>query len=136
MERFPSADHLASWAGLAPGNNQSAGKRRSGKTRKGSPWLRTALVEAAQAAGRTKESYLGAQYRRLVGRKGKKRGAVAVAHSILVIAYHVLTDREPCRDLGVDYFDRRNREALERSLVRRLEALGNTVSLTPVKPAA
>jgi transposase len=136
MERFPSADHLASWAGLAPGNNQSAGKRRSGKTRKGSPWLRTALVEAAQAAGRTKESYLGAQYRRLVGRKGKKRGAVAVAHSILVIAYHVLTDREPYRDLGVDYFDRRNREALERSLVRRLEALGNTVSLTPVKPAA
>lgn len=136
MSRFPSADHLASWAGLAPGNNQSAGKRRSGKTRKGSPWLRVALVEAAQAAGRTKQSYLGAQYRRLVGRKGKKRAAVAVAHSILVIAYHVLTDREPYRDLGVDYFDRRNREALERSLVRRLEALGNTVSLTPVKPAA
>ncbi|MBV9278690.1 MAG: IS110 family transposase [Chloroflexi bacterium] len=136
MERFPSAEHLASWAGMAPGNNESAGKRRSGKTRKGSPWLRAALVEAAHGAGRSKGTYLGAQYRRLAARRGKKRATVAVGHSILVIAYHLLRTREPYRDLGVDYFDRRNREALERSLIRRLEALGNTVSVQRTEPAA
>lgn len=136
MGRFPSASHLAAWAGMAPGNNESAGKRRGGKTRKGSPWLRAALVEAAHAAGRTKDTYLGAQYRRLIARKGKKRAAVAVGHSILVIAYHVLTDREPYHDLGSDYFDRRDRRAVERRLVRRLRALGLDVSVTPRAPAA
>jgi transposase len=136
LRRFPSADHLGSWAGVAPGNNASAGKRRSGKTRKGSPWLRRALVEAAHAAGRTKTTYLGAQYRRLVARKGKKRAAVAVAHSILTIVYHVLTDRQPYADLGGDYFDRRDQQAVQRRLVHRLEALGYTVSLQPKEPAA
>jgi transposase len=131
MTRFPTAAHLAAWAGVAPGNNASAGKRRSGRTRKGSPWLRAALVEAAQAAGRTKATYLGAQYRRLLPRKGKKRAVVAVGHSILVIAYHLLTRREPYHDLGVTYFDQHARQAVERRLVRRLEALGYTVSLQP-----
>jgi transposase len=136
MGRFPTAAHLAAWAGLAPGNNESAGKRRRGQTRKGSPWLRAALVEAAQAAGRTKHTYLGAQFRRLLPRKGKKRAAVAVAHSILIIIYHLLTKREPYRDLGTNYFDLRDRQAVERRLVRRLEALGYAVSLRPPDSAA
>jgi len=136
MSRFPTADHLTSWAGLAPGNNESAGKRKSGKTRKGSPWLRAVLIEAAHAAGRTKTTYLGAQYRRLVARKGKKRAAIAVAHSILTIVYHVLTERVPFSDLGGDYFDRRDQQAVQRRLVHRLEALGYTVSLQPKEPAA
>ena len=136
MTRFPSAAHLCSWAGVVPGNNQSAGKRRGGTIRKGSPWLRAVLVEAAHAAGRSKTSYLGAQYRRLVARKGRKRAAVAVAHSLLTIIYHVLSDRKPYADLGVAYFDRRDQQALERRLVRRLEALGYDVSLQPKEPAA
>jgi transposase len=136
MTRFPTAAHLAAWAGVAPGNNESAGKRRSGRTRKGSPWLRAALVEAAQAAGRTKSTYLGAQFRRLLPRKGKKRAVVAVGHSILVIAYHLLTTHEPYHDLGVTYFDQRARQAVERRLVRRLQALGYTVSLQLPGPAA
>ncbi len=136
MTRFPSAAHLCSWAGVVPGNNESAGKRRGGKIRKGSPWLRAVLVEAAHAAGRTKTSYLGAQYRRLVARKGRKRAAVAVAHSILTIIYHVLSDRKPYADLGVDYFDRRDQQALERRLVSRLEALGYDVALQPKETAA
>ncbi len=136
MSRFPSADHLASWAGLAPGNNESAGKRRSGKTRTGSPWLRATLVEAAQAAGRTKDTYLGAQYRRLLARKGKRRAAVAVARSILIIAYHILRDHQPYHDRGATYLDHRNRQTVERHLVRRLEALGYDVSLQPKEPAA
>jgi transposase len=131
LRRFPSAGHLCSWAGLCPGNRESAGKRLSGKTRKGSPWLRAALVEAARAAGRTKTSYLGAQYRRIAARRGAKRAAVAVAHSILEIVYHLLTRHEPYRDLGVTYFDERDRQALERRLVRRLGALGYEVTLRP-----
>jgi transposase len=136
MTRFPSADHLTAWAGLAPGNNESAGKRRSGKTRKGSPWLRAILIEAAQAAGRSKDTYLGALYRRLVARKGKKRAAVAVARHILIIVYHMLRDHAPYHDLGAAYLDQRDRQAVERRLVRRLEALGYDVSLQPKEPAA
>jgi transposase len=136
LQRFPSAAHLCSWAGVVPGNNESAGKRKSGKTRKGSPWLRRTLIEAAHAAGRTKAIYLGAQYRRLVARRGKKRAAMAVAHSILTIVYHVLTDRTPFTDLGSAYFDRRDEQAVQRRLVRRLEALGYTVSLQLKEPAA
>ena len=134
MQRFPTAAHLASWAGMAPGNNESAGKRRSGKIRKGSPWLRELLVEAAHAAGHTKDTYLGAQYRRLVGRKGRKRAAIAVGHSILIIAYHLLLLQEPYQDLGVDYFERRNRQTQERRLFRQAAALGFTV--TRDQPAA
>ena len=128
MSRFPTADHLASWAGLAPGNNESGGKRRSGKTRKGSPWLRAALVEAAHGAALKKGTYLQAQYRQLVRRKGKKRAAVAVAHSIIVIAYHVIKEQRPYTDLGADYLDRRRSNAAEQRLVAQLRARGYTVS--------
>ena len=136
LTRFPSVRHLASWAGLCPGNDESAGKRRSGRTRQGSPWLRTALVEAAQAAARTKDTYLAAQYRRLAARRGAKRAALAVAHSILGMVYVLLTRQEGYHDLGGQYFDERDRQAVERRLVRRLEALGYNVSLQPTTPAA
>jgi transposase len=130
VARFPSAGHLAAWAGLAPGNHDSAGKR------KGSPALRTALVEAAQAAARTKDTYLAAQYRRLAPRRGQKRAVVAVAHTILVIIYHLLRDGTTYRELGATYFDERDRQAVEYRLVRRLEALGNTVTIQRRDPAA
>ena len=129
--RFPSPQHVASWAGLCPGNHESAGNRHSGKTRKGSPWLRACLVQAAHAAARTKGTYLAAQYRRLAARRGRAKAAVAVAHSILIIAYHVLTEGTVYRDLGGNYFDERDRQAVERRLVHRLQGLGYTVSLTP-----
>ncbi len=136
LTRFPTHRHLTSWAGLCPGNNESAGKHHGGKTRKGSPWLRAALIEAAKAAGRSKNTYLGAQYRRIAARRGAKRAAVAVAHSILVIVYHILTRHEPYHDLGVTYFDERDRQAVECRLVKRLQALGYDVSLQPTAPAA
>lgn len=136
MGRFPTAAHLAAWAGMAPGNNESAGKRRSGKTRKGSPYLRPLLVEAAQAAGRTQATYLAAQYQRIGARRGKKRAAVAVGHTILIIVYHLLKRGTTYEELGRDYFDARDREVVERRLVRRLEALGNKVTLQPIDPAA
>jgi transposase len=129
--RFPNAQHLASWAGMCPGNHESGGKRRSGATRKGSPWLRSCLVQAAHAAARTKGTYLAAQYRRLAARRGRAKAAVAVAHSILIIAYHVLTEGTSYCDLGGNYFDQRDRQGVERRLVHRLEGLGYTVSLTP-----
>ena len=129
--RFPSAKHLASWAGLCPGNDESAGKRRGGKTRKGSPWLRACLVQAAHAAARTRGTYLAAQYRRLAARRGRAKAAVAVAHSILVIAYRLLTEGAVYRDLGANYFDERDRQAVARRLTRRLEGLGYAVSLAP-----
>jgi transposase len=130
LSRFPTAAHLASWAGLCPGNHESAGKRHGGKTRKGNASLRSALVEAGQAAGRT-HSYLGARYRRLARRRGKKRAAVALAHSILVIAYHLLTTPAASfRDLGADYFERRD-QTLEQRLIRRLERRGYTVTPNP-----
>jgi transposase len=129
-------DRLASWAGLCPGNDESAGKRRSGRTRKGNVWLRTALVEAAQAAARTKDTYLAAQYRRLAARRGAKRAAVAVAHSLLVMVYALLTHHQAYHELGGQYFDARDRQAVQRHLVRRLEALGYAVSLQPTNPAA
>jgi transposase len=136
MERFPSAGHAASWAGLAPGKNESAGRNRSGKIRPGNKHLKRALVQAAHAASRTRDNYLAAQFRRLAARRGKKRAAVAVAHSILVIAYHMLHDGTEYRELGGDYFDQRNHDYLQRSLVKRLEKLGYTVSLEPATVAA
>jgi transposase len=129
MSRFPTSGHLASWAGMCPGNDESAGKRRSGKTRKGNPWLRSTLIEAARAAGRTKGTYLAAQYHRLAARRGTKRAAVAVGHTILVIAYRLLSESDVYRELGDRYFDERDRHAVERRLVTRLEGLGYTVSL-------
>jgi transposase len=127
--RFPSAGHLSSWAGVCPGQHESAGKRQSGKTRKGSRGLRAALVEAAHSAGRSQGTYLGAQYRRLAARRGAKKAAVAVGHTILVIAYHLLKKGLPYEELGAGYFDERNREGLQRRLVQRLEKLGCKVTL-------
>ena len=128
LSRFPSAGHLVSWAGLCPGNRESAGKRKSGRTRKGSPWLRVALTESAHATGRGK-TYLAAQLHRLIPRIGLKKAAIAVGHSILVIVYHVLTRHQPFHDLGALYFDHRHRASLEQRLIHRLEALGNTVTI-------
>ncbi len=137
MGRFPSAGHLAAWAGVAPGNNESAGKRCGGKTRQGSPWLRAALVEAAQAAARSKTTALGAYYRRTAARRGRKRAAVATAHRILELAYHLLTNHEDYREPGPDYYAARDREALERRLIHKLHALGYEVTLRPPSaPAA
>jgi transposase len=136
VDRFPSAQHLASWAGLCPGNHESAGKRLSGKTRKGNAALRRGLVQAAHAAGRSRRTYLGAQYRRLAARRGKKRAAVAVAHSILVIAYHLLANQTSYADLGPDFFERRKTDDIEQQLVRKLERLGNEVTLKKVSKVA
>jgi transposase len=129
MDQFPSAAHLASWAGLCPGNNESAGKRLSGKARNGSVWLRRSLCQAAWAASHSKNTYLSAQFRRLAARKGKKRAIVAVGHTILVILFHMLKNHQPYRDLGADYFDPRNAEQLKRVLIRRLERLGLQVTV-------
>lgn len=132
LSRFPTAGHLASWAGMCPGDNESAGKRKTGKTRKVKNPLRVALVEAGHSAGRKKNSYLRSQYQRLASRRGKKKAAVAVGHTILVIAYHLLTNKESFyQDLGAHYFDERDRQHVQRRLVRRLEALGYAVSLQP-----
>ena len=129
--RFPTAKHLASWAGLCPGNHESAGKRLGGRTRKGNRALRRVLVQAAHAAARARRSYLGALYRRLAARRGKQRAAVAVAHAILTIAYHLLTRATPYADLGPDFLDRRDADQLQRRLVARLERLGLDVTITP-----
>ena len=134
MRRFPCAQHLASWAGMCPGNHESGGKRLSGKTRKGSQWLRTALVEAAHAASHCKDSYLSAQYHRLAFRRGKKRAAVALAHTLLIIVYHVLAHEEEYQELGGTYFDELDRDKKEKSLVRQLQRLGFEVALTPAPP--
>jgi len=134
MSQFPTAKHLASWAGLCPGHYESAGKQYSGKTRNGSVSLRTGLVEAAQAAGRARNTYLGARYQRLKLRKGSKRAAVAVAHKILVIAYHLLSNQTTYRELGSNYLDQQDRDRVSRQLKRRLERLGYQVSLEPTEP--
>jgi transposase len=132
VDRFPSAQHLAAWAGLCPGNHERAGKRLSGKTRKGNAPLRRTLVQAGHAAGRSRRTYPGAQYHRIASRRGSKRAAVAVGHTILVIAYHLLARGTTYAELGPDYFDRRNPDALERQLVKRLEGLGNKVTIEKV----
>jgi transposase len=137
MSRFPDHRHAASWAAICPGNDESAGKRKTGKTRKGDRWLRTALIEAANsAAGRTKDTYLRAQYLRVKRRHGHKKAIVAVAHSILVGAYYILRDDVPYEELGGDYFVRReDQERLTRRLVRQLERLGQRVTLEPALEA-
>ena len=116
MAPFESAERLASWAGMCPGNHESGGKRQSGKTRKGSPWLRRALTEAAHGAARTKHKYLSAQYHRLAARRGHKRAIIAVGHSILTISYYLLTRHTTYHDLGQNYFDERDREEGIKSL--------------------
>ncbi|HEY1246073.1 MAG TPA: IS110 family transposase [Solirubrobacteraceae bacterium] len=131
MSIFPTAGHLASWAGRCPGNDQSAGKRRSGRTRKGSKWLGIALEEAALAAIRSKGTYLAAQYQRLRPRIGHGRALGAVKHSMLIAYWHMFTTGETYRDLGGDYFHRHDPERLTKRLVAKLEALGHTVTLQP-----
>jgi transposase len=132
VDRFPTAQHLAAWAGGCPGHHESAGKRLRGTPRKGNLALRRALVQAAHAAGRAKRTSLGAQYGRLTARRGKQQAAVAVAHAILIIAYHLLARQTSYADLGPDYFDRRDTAATERRLFKRLEQLGNTVTIEKV----
>jgi transposase len=136
MSQFPDEHHLSSWAGICPGNEESAGKRLRNRTTRKNRWLRRAITEAAWAAGRTKNSYLGAQYRRLAPRRGKKRALIAVGHSLLVVFYHMLKYDVEYQDLGVDYFDKREPERLRNYLVKRLQRLGYQVCLTPQTNAA
>ncbi|MDZ7319274.1 MAG: IS110 family transposase [candidate division KSB1 bacterium] len=135
MKPFADAAHLAAWSGLCPGNNASGGKRRHARARRGDLWLKRALVEAAHGASRTKRTYLSAQYHRLAGRRGAKRAVIAVAHTILEIVFVLITRQETYHDLGANYFDERDKEAVKRRSVRRLEQLGFQVQLTPVTPA-
>jgi len=132
MTRFPSPHHLASWAGICPGNDRSAGKRRSGRTRQANRWLKAALTQAAWGASRTRRSYFSAQHRRLTTRRGVKRATIAVAHSLLVTAYHLLAERRDYVDLGVEHFDRKRtpHEQAQR-MVRKLESLGYSVDIRP-----
>jgi transposase len=136
MSAFPTAKHLVSWAGVCPGNDQSAGKRRSGKTTKGSKWLRATLTESAKAAARTKNTYLGAQYARLRTRRGANKATIAVASSILTSVWHMLSTGETYVDLGGDYFARRNPERATKRLIAQLEKLGHTVTLQTPPPTA
>jgi len=132
MSHFASSRHLASWAGLCPGNNESAGKRRSGKSHRGNRWIKGVMTEIAWAATRTKDSYSATQYRKLAGHRGKKRALVAVANSLLQAAWHMLSKRQSYIELGAQYLDRLNQKQLERTLIRRLEKLGHKVILEPV----
>jgi transposase len=132
MTRFPSDAHLISWAGLCPRSDESAGKRRSTRVRKGAPWLKTVLVQAAWAAARTNDSYLRAQFLRLKARRGAQKAIVAVAASMLTSAYHILRTGQPYRDLGPHHFDRRDRTKIARRLVRRLMDLGLRVHVEEV----
>jgi len=132
LHQFADAEHCASWVGLCPGNHESGGKRLSGKTNKGNRWLRRALVEAAHGAARTKKSYYAALYHRLAGRRGKKRAIVAVAHSLLVAGYHLITQQTEYNDLGHNYFDERNKETVKRRLLKRLAQLGYEAELRPI----
>ncbi len=136
MNQFADAEHLASWAGLCPGSYESAGKRKSGRTRKGSAWLRRCLCQAAWAVSTKKNNYLSALYRRLAARRGKKRAIIAVAHTLLQIAYYVLRDGKYYRELGADYFDRLHPNRVKRYLVKRLERLGFQVTLVPAAQPA
>lgn len=132
MSRFPSAGHLARWARLCPGNYESAGKRTSGRTGSGNRWLRSALVQAAQAAVHCRHTYFGGLYHRLVFRRGKNRAIVAVAHHLLTAIYHMLQKHEPFQDLGANYWDEHEKTSLVRRMCRRIRQLGYQVSLDPV----
>lgn len=135
MGRFGSSARLASWAGRCPGNNESAGRRKSGRAPKGSKWLAATLAECAQAAGRSHGTYLGAQYQRLRGRIGHSKARKAVEHSILVAAFHILEDHVPYQDLGADWLQKRRPDAHARRLAKQIEALGYQVSIQPIQAA-
>jgi len=128
LSHFPSAEQLASWAGMCPGNAESGGRRLSGRTRRGNAWVRRTLAEVAHVVSRMKGTYLAAPFRRIAARRGKGRAVLAVGHSVLVALYHMLPRHEPYRDLGADYFDGRQRDQVQRRLVHRLERLGFTVT--------
>ncbi|MGI6285055.1 IS110 family transposase [Neomoorella humiferrea] len=132
INRFPTAAHLASWAGMSPGNNKSAGKNKSGRTTKGNKSLRSTLVNVAHAAARTKDTYLSARYHRIAARRGSNRAAVAVGHTILVIVYHILKSRQSYKELGANYLDRRKVEAIVKQAIKKLETLGYKVSVEEV----
>ena len=136
MSRFPSDKHLASWAGMCPGSHESAGRQKSGRRRKGNLYLQRMLTQAAWSATRTKGTYLAAQYKRLVRHKGKQRALVAVGHSILVMAYHLLSAKADYQELGGDYFDQLNVENLQRKLIKKLESLGVKVTVEELPLAA
>ena len=136
MSRFPTHKHFTSWAGQCPGNHESAGKRRSGKTPAANRHIDAVLTEMAHAAVRTKNSYFKSQYHRLAGRRGKKRAIVAVKHSLLVTVYFMLRDHKPYNDLGADYFDKLNPQQRIRYHVRKLQELGQEVELSPMADAA
>lgn len=129
MARFPTPGHLCSWAGMTPGHDESAGKKKSAKTRKGNKKLRSALTEAARAVARKKNSYLSAQYHRIAARRGKNRAAIAVGHTILTIVHILLTRRQEYLELGFDYFDQRKKEMLIKNSIKRLESLGLQVNI-------
>jgi transposase len=131
MSRFPTDKHIASWAALCPGNNETGGKRKSGKTRKGNMALKAALTQAAISASRTKGTYFNAMYHRLAARRGKNKAIVAVAHAVLVAIYHMLKDGSSYRDLGVDHYDQINKEAVMKRSIKRIESLGYKVILEP-----
>lgn len=131
MSRFPTPGHLASWAKVCPGNNESAGKRISGVTGKGNPWLRSALVEAAWMAARSKNTYLSAQFKQISIRRGAKRAALAVAHTILVTMYHMLVKGSSYSDLGGAYFDQKNVQRVVQRSINRLKNLGFNVTVVP-----
>jgi transposase len=131
MSVFPSDKHIASWAGICPGNRQSGGKRLSGAITKGNPYLRSLLTQVAWAKSPTKNNYLSAQYHRLARRMGRKKAIVALAHSVLVIIYHVLRTKKPYADLGADYFDTLDTTRVQQHHIHRLEQLGFTVTVTP-----
>lgn len=136
VERFPTARHLVSWAGICPGNNQSGGKRRNGHIKPGNRSLRGAIIEAANAAGKKKESYLNALYRRLAGRRGKKRALVAVGRTILQMTYYMIKRGSKYKDLGADYYEQRDPQGLAKHLAKRIEKLGFTVTYLPLPKAA
>lgn len=128
MEQFDSEDHLSSWAGLVPGCFESAGKRKSSKTRKGNEHLRSTLVEAANSLARSNNTYLGAQYRRIAARRGTNRASVAVAHTLLIIIYHVIKEKKPYIELGADYFNKLNEKGIVKRAKKTLESLGYEVN--------
>jgi len=134
MDQFPDEKRLAAWAGVCPGQNESAGKRKSGKTKKGNSNIKKTLVQCANSASHTKGTYLGAQHKRIANRRGRKRANVAVAHTILIICYFMIKNGTRYKDLGPDFFDKRNKDGIVKRSIKRLEALGFEVSVKPLEP--